>query len=107
MTFLLTRQINSKDMNLSPQKQKLYDMYKHGDWVCSTAILFIRDFRKRISEMRDMGYNFQSMRCDGRCGTKHASNVHMYKLDGEPMRTVYKYELVDGMRVPRATLVPA
>jgi hypothetical protein len=66
---------------LSPQKQKIFDLYSGKGWVCSTAIHFIRDYRKRISEMIREGYSFRSVRCDGRCGTKHGSNIHMYLLE--------------------------
>jgi hypothetical protein len=73
-------------MNLSPQKQKIYDLYKDGEWKCSTAIHFIRDYRKRISEMQREGFLFNSMACDNRCGVNHGSNIHMYRLIGEPKK---------------------
>lgn len=92
-------------MKLSPQKKYLLDLYKDGEWKCSTAIQYVRDFRKRISECNREGFTFLSMKCDRRCGIAHASNVHMYKLEDVPTRTVYDYELVNGVRVPRARQV--
>ena len=71
-------------MKLSPQKQKIHNLYKDGEWHCSSEIQFIRDFRKRISEMNESGYQFDSIACDRRCGIKHNSNIHMYRLIDEP-----------------------
>lgn len=92
---------------ISPQKQKLLELYKDGEWKCSVEItpLFIRDYRKRISELNQSGYVFQSMRCDGRCGVNHASNVHMYRLTEKPTVKKWVYELVNGVRVPREITV--
>lgn len=71
-------------MKLSPQKKYLLDLYGDGDWHCSTDIHFVRDFRKRISEMNAAGYVFKSIACDGRCRTKHSANIHMYRLESGP-----------------------
>ena len=78
-------------MNLSPQKQYLVELYQDGEWKCSTAIEFVRDFRKRFSEMRREGFSIDSKPCDGRCGVKHASTIHMYRLDApvEPPKPVH------------------
>lgn len=92
--------------SLSPQKKYLLDLYSDGEWKCSTAIQFVRDFRKRFSEMREAGYEIESMRCDGRCGQRHTSAIHMYRITSKPTRTVFDYVLKDGMRVPVAKEVP-
>lgn len=91
---------------LSPQKQYIYSLYKSGNWICSTKIEFVRDHRKRISEMREMGFNFESKKCDGICGVNHTSNIHTYRLIDTPKREVYVYELINGIRVPKLTLQP-
>lgn len=90
-------------MTLSPQKQKLVELYKDGEWKCSVEItpLYIRDYRKRISEMIQEGFIFESQRCDGRCGVNHAANVHMYRLTERPVEKKWVYELVNGVRVPK------
>jgi len=87
-------------MKLSPQKQRIFELYESGEWVCSTAIFFIRDFRKRISEMNREGFVFQSMKCDGRCGSAHNSNVHMYRLVEKPPKPVdYVRHPLTGERI--------
>jgi hypothetical protein len=77
-------------MKLSPQKKKLIELYKDGQWRCSVEIapLFIRDYRKRLSELNKEGYVFKSIACDGRCGVRHSANVHMYRLEGQPAKRV-------------------
>jgi len=70
--------------HLSPQKKYLVELYQDGEWHCSTAIEYVRDFRKRISELQREGYTFASQKCSGICGVKHSSNVHMYKLLESP-----------------------
>lgn len=87
---------------LSPQKQKLLELFKDAEWHCSNEItpLFIRDYRKRLSEMSREGFEFKSMRCDGRCRVNHSSNVHMYCLVGEPQKPVdYVKHPVTGERI--------
>ena len=69
---------------LSPQKQKIFDLYSGKGWVCSTAIHFIRDYRKRISELNAMGFEILGMKCDRYCKVQHASNVLMRKLKRVP-----------------------
>ncbi len=71
-------------------KERLLDLYADGEWRCSTAIAFMRDFRKRISELREDGYVWDSIRCDGRCDIKHTSTIHMYRLVDKPRVTVKK-----------------
>lgn len=77
-------------MKYSPQKKKIYELFKDGEYHCSTEITFIRDYRKRISEMNrahqeEKGTEmFESIPCDGRCKQNHQSNVHMYRLKEKP-----------------------
>lgn len=75
--------------SLSPQKQQIYDLYKSGDWVCSSKVLYMRDFRKRVSELNREGYTFESKKCDKSCGTSHTSSIHMYRMLGKPVVPVY------------------
>ena len=95
-------------MKLSPQKKKLIDLYQDGEWHCSTAItpLFIRDYRKRLSELNREGYTFESMKCDGRCSVNHASNVHMYRLSEKPKQHEFvQVVLEDGTRAVRELVI--
>lgn len=95
-------------MKLSPQKKYLIDLYKDGGWKFSTAIQFVRDFRKRFSELRTQGYDIQSMVCDKRCGVNHTANIHMYRIADVPKKQIYIYDLnSEGVRVPRAVTVNA
>lgn len=80
---------------LSPQKQQIIDFLEDGEWHCfATPSFFIKDDRKRISELNEAGYNIIGMKCDGRCGTSHSSGVFMRKLDGKP---VVKKQVVTQM----------
>ena len=71
-------------MKLTPQHRQILELHEGRDWVCSTAIEFCRDQRKRISEMNNGGYVFEAKRCDGRCGKKHSSNLFMRRLIATP-----------------------
>jgi hypothetical protein len=59
-------------------------LLKDGAWHCSNEIqaLYIRDYRKRISEMNMAGYVIKSQVCD--CERPHNAGVHKYRLEGEP-----------------------
>ena len=72
-------------MNLTPQHKQILKIHEDGNWHCSTVIEFIRDQRKRISEMNNEDFNgqryqFESKKCDGRCGKIHSSNLVMRRL---------------------------
>ena len=77
-------------MRFSPQKREIYGLFKDGDWHCSSEIHFIRDYRKRISELNRANIEekgaemFESVKCDGRCKQNHRSNIHMYRLKERP-----------------------
>ena len=95
---------------LSRQKQAIYNLFQDGEWKCSTAIHFIRDYRKRISEMNRANLEekgvemFDSMPCDKRCGQNHASNIHMYRLKEKPkQQIVTPITLPDGTRGVRVS----
>lgn len=92
-------------MKLSPQKKYLIDLYSNGEWKCSTAIQFVRDFRKRISELNIEGYVFDSEKCDGRCGIKHNSNIHMYRLKAMKPRHVFEPIIINGIVMRREILI--
>lgn len=74
---------------LSPQQQKIVDYLADGEWRCfATPDFFIKDDRKRISELNAMGYVIEGMKCDGRCDVKHSSNVFMRRLVERPRKKV-------------------
>lgn len=73
-------------MKLTPQQNKILEIHRDLDWHCSTAYEFIRDHRKRISELntgylKEKGYVLRSVKCDGRCGKKHNSMVAMRRAE--------------------------
>ena len=84
-------------MKLNPQQHKIYDLHSIGDWVCSTRYEFIRDHRKRISEMNRMnrlekGVDlFEAERCDKSCGVQHKANVFMRRLKVVPKKQIIEY----------------
>jgi hypothetical protein len=53
-----------------------------GGWVCTTVFdtEYIRDHRKRVSELIQQGYNIISEQCKGDCGRSHSSNIFKRKL---------------------------
>jgi hypothetical protein len=53
-----------------------------GGWVCTTVFdtEYIRDHRKRVSELIQQGYNIISEQCRGECGRNHSSNIYKRKL---------------------------
>lgn len=85
-------------MKLSPQHRKILNYLEGGEWKCiTTANLFIKDERKRLSELRDKGYNIVGERCDGRCGVKHSANILMRKWVKTP--PLFRYEQVGANTV--------
>ena len=91
-------------MKLSPQKLKLYELFKDRGWHCSVEItpLYIRDYRKRLSEMLREGFVFESATCTGVCEIKHNSNIHMYRLADEPKKeeqVFYTTHPITGERI--------
>lgn len=69
-------------MKLSPQKEKILEVLRDKQWHCSSEFGYIKDDRKRISElnegyMKEKGFEIVGKRCDGRCGIKHNSSLFM------------------------------
>ena len=99
-------------MRLSPNQRKIVDYLADGEWRCfATPDFFMKDDRKRISELNAMGFVIEGMKCDGRCGIKHKSNVLMRRLVERAKREMWMYEekvLTDGqvVRVPHLTFQP-
>ena len=58
--------------------QTLLELHKSGEWVCSARIEFMRDHRKRYSELRQKGYIFDSRKCT--MGHNHSSGLFMRRL---------------------------
>lgn len=67
-------------MTLTPQHRRILEWLKDGQWHCSTDIEYMRDARKRISELRQGGYDIIPETCDKRCGINHHSALKMRKL---------------------------
>ena len=73
-------------MKPNPQQEKILELHRGGEWVCSTAYEFIRDHRKRISELnlgylKKKGYVLRAIPCDGRCGKTHSSQLVMRRAE--------------------------
>lgn len=56
----------------------------NGGWVCTTVFdtMFIRDHRKRVSELVQEGHKIESEQCRGECGKSHNSNIYKRRLVG-------------------------
>ena len=66
--------------------QTLLELHRFGQWICSTNVEYMRDHRKRYSELSKEGYVFEALPCDGRCGKNHASRVFMRRLVVNPAK---------------------
>ena len=86
--------------------QRLLELHKDGSWVCSGEIEYIRDHRKRYSELKGKGYVFQSEPCNGFCGTKHTSRIFMRRLVERPTKLVSKVVEKDGKWYETKVAVP-
>lgn len=65
------------------QQQQILNYLSDREWHCmANANFYMKDDRKRISELRDQGHIILSQPCDGRCGVKHNSRLLMRKLYG-------------------------
>jgi hypothetical protein len=56
------------DMKLSPQHNKILELHRDMKWHCSTEYEFMRDHRKRISELnegylKEKGFELVGIRC--------------------------------------------
>ena len=67
---------------MTPQQKRIIEIQEDGTWHCPTKELFMKDDRKRYSELRQKGYVFDSRPCE--LGHNHLSRVFMRKLIGEP-----------------------
>ena len=73
-------------MHLSPSQTKIIDYLNDGEWKCmANATFFMKDDRKRISELREKGYVIDSRECDGRCGIQHNARLFMRRLVDAPV----------------------
>ena len=53
--------------------QRILNWLSDGQWHCSTELDYMRDARKRISELNKPEVRIDGISCDGRCGTTHKS----------------------------------
>jgi hypothetical protein len=93
-------------MKLSPQHRKILYIHQDGQWVCSTAIEFIRDQRKRISELNAGGYVFEAQPCDRRCRKAHHTRLLMRRLVQRPQdRPTAHVQVKETPQGPIAVLI--
>lgn len=74
----------------STHHKQLLELHKNGDWVCSTIIEYMRDHRKRYSELSQKGYTFEAKPCNKQCGTQHSSRLFMRRLESKPALNNYQ-----------------
>lgn len=76
---------------LTPQQKKILDYLADGEWHCmANANFYMKDDRKRISELNDKGYDIQGERCKGMCGIKHSAGIYMRRLAALPPPNKYQ-----------------
>lgn len=73
-------------MRLTPQQEKILEIHRDKQYHCSTEYEFIRDHRKRISELnegylKDKGFKLVGKPCDNRCGKNHSSSLFMRRAE--------------------------
>ena len=72
-------------MHLTPQQKQITDMLADGAWHCPTVELYMKDDRKRISELKDKGFIFDE---SGKTCTdpthRHRSPVKLRRLISWP-----------------------
>lgn len=94
-------------MKLSPQQKLITDYLKDGEWHCmATPQFFIKDDRKRISELNQKGFTIEGKPCDGICGIKHSSNVYMRRIVQKPTKMITKVREIEGKYYPYQVPVP-
>lgn len=91
---------------LSPQQKILVDLHKTGNWVCSTEIEYMRDHRKRYSELTEKGFVFEAEPCNGVCLKKHASKLFMRRIAQKPTKMITKVREIEGKYYPYQVPVP-
>src|SRR3990167_6743898 len=67
---------------MTPQQSQILNMLADGKFHCPTIELFMKDDRRRFTDLRQMGYIFDSPRCN--MGHNHNSGVVMRKLVSAP-----------------------
>ena len=63
---------------MTPQQQQIIELLSDGRFHCPTVELYMKDDRSRFSELRDMGYDIESPKCN--FGHNHSSRVVMRRL---------------------------
>lgn len=67
------------------QSEQLLNILSDNQPHCVVELresLFCYDYRKRLSEIKQKGYNLLSEPCEGRCGRNHTSQLHRWTLKG-------------------------
>lgn len=88
------------------QREKMLAVLREKEWVCVEEFskLYIVDYRRRLVDLQDKGYLLESRRCTQH--DYHGGGSKEWKLVRAPMKVMYEYELVDGVRIPRPKIVP-
>lgn len=81
-------------MSLTPQHKRILDWLEDGNYHCGVEMTYMIDMRKRVSEMKVLGYEIEGKRCNLH---RHDSGVYMrrwvkekpkYKLQFDPIKNV-------------------
>ena len=65
------------------QQTQILQLLNDGEPHCVGEILekmFIVDYRRRLCDLKDQGYNLISEPCGGRCGRNHSAQLHQWTL---------------------------
>lgn len=91
----------------SPQQQKIIDYLQDGNWHCMANVdFFMKDDRKRISELNARGYEIEGTTCDGRCKINHSARIFMRRITKRPPRQLIEFKVQsDGTRVAVETFI--
>ena len=64
--------------HLSPQERKIMRYLQDHQWHCmANPGFYIKDDRRRITDLNRKGFTIQGEVCDRRCGVQHSSGIFM------------------------------
>ena len=87
-------------MRLTPQQKKVIGYLSDGDWHCmANHDFFMKDDRKRISELNNLGYKIEGKPCDGRCGIRHSARLLMRRINKKPKPVTFSFVERNGIMV--------
>lgn len=83
-------------MSLTPQHRRILDWLEDGNFHCGIEMTYMIDMRKRVSEMKVLGYEIEGKRCNLH---RHDSGVYMRRWVKEKPKFRIEYNSKLGKAV--------